>query len=72
MAIDIKREEIQKLEEQAKTREQILKHSEKLLDGDSARFEQFLKDSDDRAMKAIQRFVLLIIICRRYRCTDRG
>eukprot|EP00698_Gefionella_okellyi_P019192 TRINITY_DN5850_c0_g2_i1.p1 TRINITY_DN5850_c0_g2~~TRINITY_DN5850_c0_g2_i1.p1 ORF type:complete len:569 (-),score=170.89 TRINITY_DN5850_c0_g2_i1:95-1738(-) len=55
MSIDIKRDEIRKLEEKAKKREDILTESEKMLEADSQRFEKFLKESDDRAMKAMKK-----------------
>ena len=55
MALDTKRDEIRKLEEKARARENALKRSEALLEEDAARFETFLKENDEKAMSAIKK-----------------
>lgn len=55
MALDTKSQEIVKLEERAAQREAALKKSEEMLEDDHQRFEKFLKDNDDKAVKATKR-----------------
>ena len=47
--------EIRKLEERAQQREEALRKSEQMLDEDAMRFDQFLKDNDQKAVQAIKR-----------------
>ena len=53
MSLDTKRAEIRKLEERAQQREEALRKSEQMLDEDAMRFDQFLKDNDQK--QAIKR-----------------
>ena len=55
MSLDTKRAEIRKLEERAQQREEALRKSEQMLDEDAMRFDQFLKDNDQKAVQAIKR-----------------
>ena len=54
MALDTKREEIQKLERKAQAKEEALKKSELMLEEDAIRFDAFLKENDREAFEAIQ------------------
>lgn len=49
MSLDIKREEIAKLEQKASQKEEALKKSELMLEEDAIRFDAFLKENDQRA-----------------------
>ncbi|KAJ8598195.1 hypothetical protein CTAYLR_005519 [Chrysophaeum taylorii] len=55
MSLDTKREEISKLEEKARTKEEALKKSEQMLEEDAIRFDTFLKENDKKAHEAIKR-----------------
>lgn len=55
MSLDTKREEIRKLEEKARTKEEALKKSEQMLEEDALRFDTFLKENDRKAHEAIKR-----------------
>lgn len=46
--------EIKKLEERARQREEALKKSEKMLEEDALRFDNFLKENDESVQKAIK------------------
>ena len=48
MSLDIKREEIAKLEQKASQKEEALKKSELMLEEDAIRFDAFLKENDQR------------------------
>jgi len=55
MSLDTKRAEIRKLEERAQQREEALRKSEQMLEEDALRFDQFLKDNDQKAVQAIKK-----------------
>jgi hypothetical protein len=55
MSLDTKREEIRKLEEKARMKEEALERSEQLLEEDAIRFDAFLKENDKKAHDAIKR-----------------
>ena len=55
MALDTKREEIQKLERKAQAKEEALKKSELMLEEDAIRFDAFLKKNDEDAFEAIKK-----------------
>jgi len=55
MSLDTKRAEIRKLEELAQQREEALRKSEQMLEEDALRFDQFLKDNDQKAVQAIKK-----------------
>lgn len=55
MSLDTKREEIRKLEEKAKMKEEALQRSEQMLEEDAVRFDTFLKENDKKAHDAIKR-----------------
>jgi len=55
MSLDTKKEEIRKLEEQAKLKEEALTQSEKTLEEDAIRFDTFLKQNDKKSHEAIKR-----------------
>eukprot|EP01006_Ploeotia_vitrea_P033676 TRINITY_DN65621_c10_g2_i3.p1 TRINITY_DN65621_c10_g2~~TRINITY_DN65621_c10_g2_i3.p1 ORF type:complete len:553 (+),score=326.43 TRINITY_DN65621_c10_g2_i3:863-2521(+) len=55
MSLDTKREEIRKLEEKAKMKEDALRKSEEMLDEDATRFDAFLRENDRKAHEAMQR-----------------
>uniref|UniRef100_A0A7S4F2N3 DUF4200 domain-containing protein n=1 Tax=Chrysotila carterae TaxID=13221 RepID=A0A7S4F2N3_CHRCT len=55
MSLDTKRAEIRKLEERAHQREEALRKSEQMLEEDALRFDQFLKDNDQKAVQAIKK-----------------
>jgi hypothetical protein len=54
MALDTKREEIQKLERKAQLKEEALKKSEMMLEEDAIRFDAFLKENDREAHEAMK------------------
>ena len=54
MSLDIKREEIRKLNEKAKAKEEALQNSEEALERDALKFDIFLKDNDKKAQDAIR------------------
>ena len=53
--LNTKRAEIRKLEERAQQREEALRKSEQMLEEDALRFDQFLKDNDQKAVQAIKK-----------------
>lgn len=55
MSLDTKKAEIKKLEEAAKKREEMLDRSERMLQEDQDKFEDFLKKNDKMAHQAIQK-----------------
>eukprot|EP00002_Diphylleia_rotans_P008908 TRINITY_DN188_c0_g1_i3.p1 TRINITY_DN188_c0_g1~~TRINITY_DN188_c0_g1_i3.p1 ORF type:complete len:442 (+),score=99.10 TRINITY_DN188_c0_g1_i3:66-1391(+) len=55
MSLDTKRDEMRKLEERARQREEALKKSEQMLEEDAMRFDAFLKENDMKAVEAIKR-----------------
>jgi hypothetical protein len=55
LSLDTKWAEIQKLEERAQWREEALAKSDKMLLEDSARFEKFLRENDEKALEAAKR-----------------
>jgi len=55
MSLDTKRAEIRKLEERAQQREEALRKSEQMLEEDALRFDQFLKENDQKAVQAIKK-----------------
>jgi hypothetical protein len=55
MALDSKKQEIQKLEDRAHAREDTLRRAEIMLEDDAMRFDAFLKDNDRKAHQALQR-----------------
>jgi len=55
MSLDTKRDEIRKLEEKAKLKEEALRKSEIMLEEDAIRFDTFLKENDKKAHEAIKR-----------------
>jgi hypothetical protein len=55
MSLDIKREEIAKLEQKAAQKEEALKKSELMLEEDAIRFDAFLKENDQQAHDAMKR-----------------
>jgi hypothetical protein len=55
MSLDIKREEIAKLEQKASQKEEALKKSELMLEEDAIRFDAFLKENDQQAHDALKR-----------------
>ncbi|CAM9751470.1 unnamed protein product [Chrysoparadoxa australica] len=55
MSLDTKRDEIRKLEEKAKMKEEALKKSEQMLEEDAVRFDTFLKENDKKAHEAIRK-----------------
>jgi hypothetical protein len=54
MTLDIKKQEMHKLQTKTKERQQTLVDAQKLLDEDLARFDQFLIANDARAMNALK------------------
>ena len=54
MSLNIKKEEIRKLDEKAKAKAQALQKSEQLLEDDALRFDNFLKENDKKAQDAIR------------------
>lgn len=55
MSLDIKREEIAKLEQKASQKEEALKKSELMLEEDAIRFDAFLKENDQQAHDALKK-----------------
>jgi len=54
MSLNIKKEEIRKLDEKAKAKEEALEKSEEALEDDALRFDVFLKENDKKAQDAIR------------------
>eukprot|EP01112_Ceratiomyxa_fruticulosa_P012749 TRINITY_DN3551_c0_g2_i1.p1 TRINITY_DN3551_c0_g2~~TRINITY_DN3551_c0_g2_i1.p1 ORF type:complete len:578 (-),score=170.96 TRINITY_DN3551_c0_g2_i1:41-1774(-) len=54
-SLAVKREEIQRLDETAQTREDALRKAEKMLEEDAARFDAFLKENNIKTMEATKR-----------------
>lgn len=54
MSLNTKKEEIRKLNEKSRIKEEALKRSEKLLEEDASRFDVFLKDNDKKAQDALR------------------
>lgn len=54
MSLDTKKEEIRKLEQKAKLKEEALRKSELMLESDAIRFDKFLKENDRNAHEAIK------------------
>lgn len=54
MSLNTKSEEIKKLEDKAQMKKEALERSEKMLDEDAARFDEFLKKNDIEAHKAFK------------------
>ena len=52
MSLNIKKEEIEKLDEKARQKEEMLRKSEKILEEDALRFDIFLKENDKKAQEA--------------------
>jgi AraC-like DNA-binding protein len=52
MSLNIKREEIEKLDEKTRLKEETLRKSEKILEEDALRFDVFLKENDKKAQEA--------------------
>ena len=48
MAVDVRKEEIDKLEKRAAQREEALRNAERMLEEDKKRFDLFLKENDER------------------------
>jgi hypothetical protein len=55
MAVDIRKEEIDKLEKLAAQREEALRNAERMLEEDKKRFDLFLKENDERVREATRR-----------------
>jgi hypothetical protein len=55
-SLSVKREEIKKLDEIARKREEALRAAEKALEEDAARFDAFLKDNNMKTMEATRRY----------------
>jgi len=55
MAVDIRKEEIEKLEKRAAQREEALRNAERMLEEDKKRFDSFLKENDERVREATRR-----------------
>jgi len=55
MAVDVREEEIAKLEKRAQQREEALRNAERMLEEDKERFDQFLKENDERVREATRR-----------------
>merc|ERR1712196_566399 len=55
MALDTKREEIRKLEEKARMKEDALTKSEQMLEDDATRFDSFLAENNKQAHEAIKK-----------------
>jgi len=55
MSLDTKREEIRKLENEARMKEEALRKSEQMLEEDALRFDSFLKENDKKAHEAIKK-----------------
>jgi hypothetical protein len=55
-SLSVKREEIKKLDEIARNREEELKKNEKKLEEDTTRFDAFLKDNNIKTMEATRKY----------------
>ena len=55
MAVDVRKEEIDKLEKRAAQREEALWNAERMLEEDKKRFDLFLKENDERVREATKR-----------------
>jgi len=55
MALNTKRDEIAKLEEKARLKQEALRKSEMMLEEDTLHFEAFLKENDEKAHSAIRK-----------------
>ena len=55
MSLDTKRAEIRKLEERALQREEALRKSEQMLEEDADRFDDFLRENDEKVQEAIRK-----------------
>ena len=55
MAVDVRKEEIDKLEKRAAQREEALRNAERMLEEDKKRFDLFLKENDERVREATRR-----------------
>ena len=55
MAVDVRKEEIDKLEKRAAQREEALRNAERMLEEDKKRFDLFLKENDERVREATKR-----------------
>ena len=53
--LDTKRDEIRKLEEKSRQKEEALVKSEEMLEEDAKRFDTFLKENDKKCHEAIRR-----------------
>lgn len=72
MSLDIKREEIAKLEQKASQKEEALKKSELMLEEDAIRFDAFLKENDQRKLMlgaSLLSHTRLTYSCRAFRGT---
>lgn len=58
--LDVKRAEILKLDDKARRKEEALKHSQRMLDEDTTRFETFLQQNDQNAHRKLQQQELLV------------
>eukprot|EP00823_Brevimastigomonas_motovehiculus_P000650 TRINITY_DN1080_c5_g1_i1.p1 TRINITY_DN1080_c5_g1~~TRINITY_DN1080_c5_g1_i1.p1 ORF type:complete len:680 (-),score=269.81 TRINITY_DN1080_c5_g1_i1:114-2153(-) len=54
-SLETKRQEIKKLEDKAKMKEEALRKSERMLEDDALRFDAFLKMNDERAHEALHK-----------------
>lgn len=54
-SLNVKRDEVKKLDEMAQEREDALKKAEKMLEEDAARFDAFLKENNIKTMEATKR-----------------
>lgn len=55
MSLDTKREEIRKIEDRARLKEEALQRSEQMLEEDSTKFDAFLKENDRKAQEALRK-----------------
>ena len=55
MAVDLRKEEIDKLEKRAAQREEALRNAKRMLEEDKKRFDLFLKENDERVREATRR-----------------
>lgn len=53
-SLDVKREEMQKLEQKAREEEMKVEEAERWLEADATKFDQFLRENDRRAVEAIK------------------
>ena len=54
MSLDVKKAEIEKLDEKVRLREEALKKSQQMLEEDVSRFDSFLQSNDAKAHKAMK------------------